>query len=251
MTPAPAEQTAASRHPLIDKLALYADLDDSEVAAITDVLPIARSIPHGRDLVVQGQPYHVLYVLRTGLGLRYRVLTDGRRQVLNLIVPGDLIGLPAGMFETAIASVSCLTDVVVSPIEFHALFGLFRRCPRVGVALFWTAAREAAIYAERLASIGRRSAYERLAHLILELLTRLQAVGLAEGASFRMPLTQEMLADALGLSLQHINRMVRNLREEGLASIEEHTITIHDLDSLARLAGFENLYLTRQRIPGL
>jgi CRP-like cAMP-binding protein len=117
--------------------------------------------------------------------------------------------------------------------------------------LFWTAAREAAIYAERLASIGRRSAYERLAHLILELLTRLQAVGLAEGASFRMPLTQEMLADALGLSLQHINRMVRNLREEGLASIEEHTITIHDLDSLARLAGFENLYLTRQRIPGL
>jgi CRP-like cAMP-binding protein len=251
MTPAPAEQATASRHPLIDKLALYADLGESEVAAITDVIARARAIPRGRDVVVQGQPYHTLYVLSTGLGLRYRVLPDGRRQVLNLIVPGDLIGLPAGMFESAVASVSCLTDVTVSPIEFKDLFGLFRECPRVGVALFWTAAREAGIYAERLASIGRRSAYERLAHLILELLTRLQAVGLADAASFKMPLTQEMLADALGLSLQHVNRMVRNLREEGLASVEEHRIAIHDLDSLVRIAGFENLYLTRREIPGL
>jgi CRP-like cAMP-binding protein len=251
MTFAPAEQADARRHPLVDKLALYADLDDNEVAAISDMVTRSRSIPRSRDIVVQGQPYRTLYVLSSGLGLRYRVLSDGRRQVLNLIVPGDLIGLPAGMFESAIASVSCLTDVTVSPIEFQDLFGLFRRCPRVGVALFWTAAREAGIYAERLASLGRRSAYERLAHLILELLTRLRAVGLAEVASFKMPLTQEMLADALGLSLQHINRMVRNLREEGLVSVEEHTIAIHDLDSLVRLAGFENIYLTRQKIPGL
>jgi DNA-binding transcriptional regulator LsrR (DeoR family) len=79
----------------------------------------------------------------------------------------------------------------------------------------------------------------------------LQAVGLAGESSFKMPLTQEMLGDALGLSLQHVNRMIRILREEGLASIESHAVTIHDIDSLAQLAGFENTYLTHKKIPGL
>ena len=251
MTPGPTTTATKTGYALIEKLRSYVDLDDDEVRALTRLLMRTRRVPRGRDIVVQGQPYRALYVLLDGLALRYKVLPDGRRQVLNLIVPGDLIGLPACLYEGAIASVSGLTDTTVSPIEFEELFDLFRLYPRISAALFWTSAREAGIYVERLATIGRRSAYERLAHLILELLSRLQAVGLASPNSFEMPLTQEMLADTLGLSLQHVNRMIRNLREEGLASIEEHKVTIHDMESLVRLAGFEGTYLSRHKIPGL
>jgi CRP-like cAMP-binding protein len=251
MTGGKAETAAGPRPALIEKLRAYVDLDDEEVRALTHALARTRSIPRGRDIVVQGQPYHALYVLMQGLALRYKILPDGRRQVLNLVVPGDLIGLPACLFEGALASVSGLTGTIVAPIEFAELFELFRRCPRLGVALLWTSAREAGIYIERLVAIGRRSAYERLAHLILELFSRLRAVGLADAASFEMPITQEIIADTLGLSLQHVNRMIRNLREEGLATIEEHRVAIHDMESLVRLAGFEDTYLTRHQIPGL
>jgi CRP-like cAMP-binding protein len=238
-------------HPLIEKLTAYVDFDDDEVAALTSLFERARTVPRNRDIVVQGKPYRALYALNEGLALRYKALADGRRQVLNLIVPGDLVGLPICLFDSAIASVSTLTEVSVSPIEFEELFGLFHRHPRISAALFWASAREAGIFVERLAAIGRRSAYERLAHLILELRSRLHVVGLAGPTSFALPLTQEMLADALGLSLQHVNRMIRNLRVEGLASIEEHEVTIHDLDTLVRLAGFEHTYLSQHKIPGL
>ena len=91
------------------------------------------------------------------------------------------------------------------------------------------AAREAAIYGERIIDIGRRSAYERLAHLILELLTRLRAAGLAEERSYVLPLTQELIADVLGLSGPHVSRMLRLMREEGLVRIDGHRLTVTDL----------------------
>ncbi len=103
--------------------------------------------------------------------------------------------------------------------------------------------------AEHLVNLGRRSAYERLAHLLLELLVRLNAVGLADELSYRLPLTQELMADVLGLSGPHINRMIRSLREEGLATIEDQRVVIHDLGSLSALAAFEESYLQPRKIP--
>src|SRR5207248_11412466 len=134
---------------------------------------------------------------------------------------------------------------------FAALYDLFTRFPRIAVALYWMAAREAAIYGERIVDIGRRSAYERLAHLILELLTRLRTVGLADELSYVLPLTQELIADVLGLSSPHVSRMLRSLREEGLVTIEDHRLTDVDLASLTQLDGFDGDYLARSRIPGL
>lgn len=241
----------SDQHPLIGRLQSYVDLATGEIATLTSLLARVREVRRGREIIVQGQPYHSLVILNRGLALRYKVLQNGKRQVLNLVVPGDLIGLPACLFENAIGAVSCLTDGSICTVAFTDLFDVFRRHPRIGVALFWISARETAIYAERLATIGRRSAYERMAHLILEVLLRLQAVGLADATSFEMPMTQEMLADSLGLSLQHVNRMIRNLREEGLASVEEHKVVIQDFDSMVRLAGFEATYLLTHRISGL
>ena len=141
--------------------------------------------------------------------------------------------------------------MVVATVPFAALYDLFANLPRVAVALYWMAAREAAIYGERIIDIGRRSAYERLAHLILELLTRLRAAGLAEERSYVLPLTQELIADVLGLSGPHVSRMLRLMREEGLVRIDGHRLTVTDPESLMVLAGFEGDYLARSRIPGL
>jgi CRP-like cAMP-binding protein len=242
--------TSKGLHPFIEKLTAYVDFDDEEVAALTTPFDGTRIVLRGRETVAQGKPYRALGALNEGLALRYRVLADGRRPVLNLIIPGDLVGLPICMFESAM-SVSALTESSISSIEFEGLFKLVQGYPRIGIALFWVSAREAGIFIERLITIGRRSAYGRLAHLILELLSRLQVVGLAKLTSFTLPLTQERLADTLCLSLQHVNRVIRNLRMERLASIVDHEVTIHDMDSLIRLSGFEDGYLSQNKIPGL
>jgi CRP-like cAMP-binding protein len=105
------------------------------------------------------------------------------------------------------------------------------------------------MYAEHLIDVGRRSALERVAHFLLELLTRLQIIGLADDRSFRMPLTQELIGDALGLSVPHVNRTLRHLRDDELVSIEEHIVIIKDVEALSALADFERSYLDPFRLP--
>ncbi len=182
---------------------------------------------------------------------RYKVLPDGKRQVLNLGFPGDFVGFPSCLFEVAINSVASLTEVELSQVSFDTLFDLFRRFPRLGTALFWSSAREAAMYGEHIVNLGRKSAYERLAHLLLELLVRLRAIGLGDHLSYALPLTQELMADVLGLSEPHVNRMIRCLREEGLATIEDQRVVIHDFGAMSALAGFEEGYLKRAPISVL
>jgi CRP-like cAMP-binding protein len=111
--------------------------------------------------------------------------------------------------------------------------------------LFCSFSAEAAMYAEHLINVGRRSARERVAHFLLELLVRLQAIGLADERAYRMPLTQELVGDALGLSVPHVNRTLRRLREDDLISLDGQLVVIKDLEALATLADFEKGYLTR------
>jgi CRP-like cAMP-binding protein len=237
--------------PLVERLRSYLALSEAEIEFLAELHEPRRKVARHREIIVAGRHYDRLFVLCSGVVSRYKVLPDGKRQVLSLGLPGDFIGLPSCLFEVAVNSVSALTEVTLSPVPFRKLFELFAQFPRVGTALFWSAACEAAMYSEHIVDLGRRSAYERLGHLILELLVRLRAVGLADELSYTLPLTQELMADVLGLSGPHINRMIRCLRDEGLATIEGQRVVIHDLASLSALAGFEERYLTRRPIPGL
>ncbi len=135
-------------------------------------------------------------------------------------------------------------------LPFARFLNLFETHPRLGAAIFWALSCETAMYAEHLIGVGRRSALERIAHFLLEMLTRLQAIGLADECSYRLPLTQELLADALGLSVQYVNQTLRRLREEGLVHIERQRVTITNLDALTALADFERTYINRFRIGG-
>jgi CRP-like cAMP-binding protein len=237
--------------PLVEKLRPYLALSDAEVEFLGDLHGPRRKYARHREIIVAGRRCDHFFILCSGIVSRYKVLPDGKRQILDLGLPGDFIGYPSCLFDVAVNSVSSLTDVEISAVSFAQLFSLFARFPRIGAALFCASACELAIYNEHLVDLGRRSAYERLAHLILELMVRLRVAGLAEDLSFTLPLTQELIADVLGLSGPHINRMVRCLRDEGLATIEGHRVVIHDLASLSTLAGFDEHYLTRRPIPGL
>lgn len=129
-------------------------------------------------------------------------------------------------------------------ISFEEIAAIFRDHPRLAIALFWSTAREAALSGEHLADVGWRSASERLAHFLLEIATRLASIGLSDGRTFDLPLTQAKLADVLGLSIPHVNRMLRRLREEGHIEMSGPRIRILDRAALAVLADFDDSYLT-------
>jgi CRP-like cAMP-binding protein len=233
---------------LTRKLAARTSLSPADLEFLDALYDETRLVGANRDIITEGYKYDALAVLRHGMALRYRVLRDGRRQILNIVLPGDFIGFPACFFDTALYSITALSDAVVSSIRFPRLFQLFGEHPRIGAAIFWLFSCEAAMYAERVIGIGQRSAVERLAHLLLELLTRLQIIGLADENSFHMPLTQEQIGDMLGLTGVHISRTFRQLRNDGLVVIAGQVLKIKDLRALAALADFERTYLSHFRM---
>lgn len=203
----------------------------------------ARPIRRGADIIVQGRRYDCIFVLADGFALCHRIMPDGRRQALNISIPGDTIGYPACFFDTALYSISALSKAVVCSISFPAIAAVFRDHPRLALTLFWSSARETAVLGEHLADVGWRNAYERLAHFLLELATRLAAAGMSDGTTFDLPLTQAKLADVLGLSIPHVNRMLRRLREDGLIELTGPRVRVLDRDALVALADFNGTYL--------
>ena len=236
---------------LVRKLVWIAGLSTEETAALGAMPWVSRPVPRSREIITEGRNYETLFVLLEGIAIRYRVLRDGRRQVLNVVLPGDFIGFPGCFFENALYSITALTDTQVTAVPFARLFGLFEQQPRLAAAVFWLFACEAAMYAEHLVAVGRRSALERVAHFLLELLCRLQVIGRADERSYHLPLTQELIADALGLTAQHVNRTFRKLREDGLVAVDGQTVAIRDFDALAALADFDKSYLSRFHLGAL
>jgi CRP-like cAMP-binding protein len=237
--------------PLTRKLSRLVAMSPAETELLRELQSHGRRITRGREIVAEGRKYDELLILLSGVALRYRVLNDGRRQVLNIVLPGDFIGFPGCFFEGALYSISALNDCVVSPVPFSRFLRLSETHPRLGAAIFWSLSCETAMYAEHLIGVGRRSALERVAHFLLEMLTRLQAIGLAGEGSYRLPLTQELIADALGLSVQYVNQTLRQLREEGFAAVERQQVTILNFDGLAALADLERSYIIRSRFAEL
>jgi CRP-like cAMP-binding protein len=158
MTEAPALSASAppprTEFPLVEKLGAYLALSEAEVDFLGGLHEQRRKFQRHRDIIAAGRRYDEFFILSSGLVSRYKVLADGKRQILNLGLPGDFIGFPSCLFEVAVNSVSSLTDVVVCPVSFRDLFDLFARFPRVGTALFWSAACEIALYGEHLVDPG-------------------------------------------------------------------------------------------------
>jgi CRP-like cAMP-binding protein len=215
----------------------------AETARLLDLDATSRAVRPGYEIITEGRRCPGLFLITDGIAIRYRILRDGQRQILNFLLPGDFAGVTSCRFENALYSVKTLTDAALSPIPLSKLVGLLDSQPLLAAKLFWSFASESAILAEHLIAVGRRSATERVAHLLLELLTRLQLVGLADERSYHLPLTQEMIGDALGLSIPYVNRVLQQLRQDGLVTIKEQFVVIENMGELAALADFEHTYL--------
>lgn len=203
----------------------------------------SKTIRKNKDIIVAGKHYDALFVNHDGWLFRYKILHNGDRQIIDFILPGQIFGLQACMFKASLYSVASITDISLSSIPLDAIDRVFERTPTLAKALFWSALCDSAIVAEHLIDATRRSAYERFSHLLLELFVRLKAADLADGMSFSMPLTQELIGSALGLTTVHVNRTLRSLREDKLIAIDGKRVTILDFDALSLLSDFDNSYL--------
>jgi len=225
------------------KLNQFVPLSPDELPILRDLASGMRAVRRRHDIVTEGKRYRAVFLVTDGIMMRYRILRDGRRQIVNLVIPGDFAGVPGCFFDGALYSIKALTDSELAVIPLSRLFALFDSEPRFAAKLLWSFSCEAAIYAEHLIQIGRRTALERVAHFLLELLTRLQAIGQADECSYCIPLSQEVIGDALGLSLPYVNRVLRQLADDGLVTVKERKVVIHDIEGLSGLADFERSYL--------
>jgi CRP-like cAMP-binding protein len=238
-----------SDSPLIRKMEALVSLGPAERDFLDSLIGHQRSVPARTELIHQGDRYKACGVLHEGWAIRYKTLSDGRRHIINFLLPGDFFGLFAALMETADHCVATLTPGALSMVDTGALAESFRRYPKIGAALAWFGAREEALIAERATGLGRRSALERMAHMLLELLKRLEVVALAHDNRYELPVSQEILADTLGLSLVHANRTLRRLRERGLIDLDGQTIFLRNVRVLRDIADFDELYLHLRRMP--
>jgi len=228
---------------LAKKLVTFVPLTTQERRCLTELQSKTVRVKRGKQLVKEGQGGHRAFILQDGWACSYKDLPNGSRQIISFPIAGDCVGLRSVLLRTADHSFEALTDAVVSPVDGSQMLRTFSDFPRLGAAILWATSRDEAMVVEHLVSVGRRSAIERTAHFFMELAERLNLIGLANGTEFDCPLNQYVLADALGLSAIHINRVLRQLRERDLLTVQRGTVTIHDLNELRKLAGFQGGYL--------
>ena len=227
------------RHPFVARLSQLVELKAAELKGLDDIIDGELVIRKRRDLVADGYEYRKLCFVKDGYAVRYKLLRNGKRQILNVIVPGDIIGLPGSFFERSFYSVTAITDLCMNVCGIDAYVQLCYRHPQFGLALSWMAVQEAATYAEHVIDVGRRTPVERLSHFLLELHARLHAVERAEKERFTLPFSQEVIADVLGLSVPHVNRMMQQLRGEKLIANRDRVIEFIDFDAIQTLAHYQ------------
>lgn len=194
------------------------------------------TVAPGTVVMMEGHAISRLYTALSGMGLRYKTLEDGRRQVLNFVFPGDLVGLQSALVDQAEHSVEATTEMTFCIFERGALWKTYRSQPERAYALTWMGAVEEHFLGEALASLGQRDAAERLAWALVRIHSRLRLLGLESGGSVPLPYRQQDLADALGLSLVHTNKVLARLRRKGLAYWTGGRLTLPDPRALMDLA---------------
>ena len=237
----PLVSSQPTSNPLITRLCGYAPLSAEEIAGIEAAFGRRFVLKKRRDVILEGYGCHRLHVSVSGFAARYKLLANGKRQVIRIILPGDIIGMPSAFFRSSPYSVTALSDMTVQVMQLDAFLALCRRMPALAIAMLWFSQHELATYADHIIDVGRRSPLERIAHFVLGMHARLRARGCAEVHSFELPLSQEIIGDLLGLSAPHVNRMLRQLKAERLISVDCRRVTIDDPEGLQMLAQFEPL----------
>ena len=231
------------RHRLVQKLQSITGLTAEEQHALLDLPMAVRSYTKGEDIVREGDVPSECCLILDGFACRYKLLPDGRRQIMAFHTPGDLPDLQSLHIQTMDHSVGVMMPTLAAFIPHKSMRDLTGRFPGLLHAFWRDTLVDAAIFREWIVGIGRRDAHERIAHLIGEMLLRLKGVGLAPDHTFKMPATQVDVADALGLSSVHVNRVLQDLRRDGLITWTNYTVSILKWEELQKRALFDATYL--------
>ncbi|PZO78194.1 MAG: cyclic nucleotide-binding protein [Mesorhizobium amorphae] len=231
-------------NPFISKLGRFARLSKEDKSVLGQLAhERVRQIDAHEDIIREGEkPEHIRLIVE-GWACRYKMLEDGRRQIVAFFLPGDLCDLNVFILRQMDHSIGTITRTAVAEISRTNFETLTLSVPRITQALWWENLVTSAIQREWALNLGQRSAFERMAHLFCELFVRLETVGLTSGNSCDMPLTQLELGEATGMSAVHVNRTLQELRAENLIELRSRRLVIPDMEALRRTALFNANYL--------
>ncbi len=234
------------RERLLTGLRALGSIGDIAVAEASHLPMHVREVGPHHDVLREGDTSDSCCLIVDGLFTRLTMVAGGRRQILSYHLPGDIPDLQGLHYPKIDFSLSALTPGCVAFIAHSALHNAIERAPDLGSLLWRLTLVDAAMLRARIASIGRRSSYQRMAHLICELFVRMRALGLADENGFALPLTQIDLADALGLSAVHVNRTLQQLRHDGVIVSNGRHLAFTDWPRLKAVADFDDGYLQLQ-----
>lgn len=240
-----------SSHPadmLIRKLGSIARLSDEERRAVMHLPMTVRPLPSGHDIVCEHDRPMQCCLILDGWASRYQLLAEGRRQIFSFHIPGDIPDLQSLHLRVMDHSMCALTPVTLAFIPHEAIRDLTSGHPGIAATLWRDTLVDGAIFREWMVGMGRRSACQAVAHLFCEMYVKLEAVGLAENHRYKLPVTQVAIADALGLSNVHVNRVLRQLREEDLVELRNGWLNILNWSELTKISEFDPLYLHVDRL---
>jgi CRP-like cAMP-binding protein len=228
---------------LIRKLESIAPVSADEKAALLRLPLRLKTIPADQDIVSEGDTPSECCLIVDGFACRYNITDEGKRQIHSFHISGDIPDLQSLHLHTMDHSLGTLVPCKLAFIQHNDLRVLIRSHPRLG-DLFWRDTLiDAAVFRQWLVGIGRRSSFSRIAHLICELLVRLQAVELVQDLTFRLPITQAEVGDALGLTPVHVNRVLQDLRTQKLIEWHGGSVTVLDWKGLQKAGEFDPTYL--------
>ncbi|KAA0014645.1 Crp/Fnr family transcriptional regulator [Billgrantia pellis] len=218
-------------------------LSDEERQALQDLPVRIKTIKSGQDIVRIGDRPTQCCLILEGFTCVYKLTAEGKRQIMALHVPGDIPDLQSLHLKVMDNSIAPIRSSTVGFIQHEDVRQACERHPRLTAAFWRETLVDASISREWLLNIGQREAYTRLAHLLCEFLLRLKAVGLVEGDTFGLPITQVEMADAIGTSAVHMNRILQALRADGLIQTQGTQVTVPDWEKLKKAGDFDPVYL--------
>lgn len=232
---------------LLKKLSVVTELEAEDCQALEQLASDVRSFEAGQEIIREGDRPDHLHLMIEGWSARYKSLSNGARQIVGLLIPGDFCDLHVQVLGAMDHTIVAMSDCEVAFIETAEFEELTSQGPRLTQALWWTTLVDEAVLREWVLNAGRRGALEAAAHLLCEMHFRMEQVGLVEDGELALPLTQEQFGDALGITPVHTNRVLKQLREDGLVSFRKKHLTIHDVDGLREVAGFDTDYMHVER----
>jgi CRP-like cAMP-binding protein len=232
-----------ARNPLVTKLSQFVPLSAADVGVLEGLCASEERFGAGANIFDEGDAPRAAFVVTRGMACRYRLLQDGRRQILTFLMPGDFCDLHAYLLRAMDHSVGAIVPTRIAIVERDIVSEIVAHHPRLSAALSWSAMQEGAMLRERIVALGRRDARGRVAYLLCELVWRQRAVRMAEDHAIRLPLTQTDLADTLGLTAVHVNRVLQRFRQDQLIRLGQRRLTLLDVEKLQAMAGLTSNYL--------